>query len=133
MGNNLRSLREQRKLSVRQLEIRTGITYSMISKIELGNRELTTENCRILADFFGVSIDYLLDREAPPTPEQIIKEIELPLTANRIINTLPKLSNVDVAKIMGACESVLNQRQDLKETQAPHVEQPKPNIKVIRQ
>ena len=133
MGNNLRMLRSNRKLSLSQLEIRTGINYATISRMETGAREISTENACILADFFGVSIDYLLDREAPPTPEQIIKEIELPLTANRIINTLPKLSNVDVAKIMGACESVLNQRQDLKETQAPHVEQPKPNIKIIRQ
>jgi transcriptional regulator with XRE-family HTH domain len=133
MPNNIRELRERRGLSTRQVELRTGIDFSSISRFETNKRDPSIEQAKTLADFFGVSIDYLLDREAPPTPEQIIKEIELPLTANRIINTLPKLSNVDVAKIMGACESVLNQRQDLKETQAPHVEQSKPNIKVIRQ
>jgi transcriptional regulator with XRE-family HTH domain len=82
----------------------------MISKIELGVREMTSENARILADFFGVSIDYLLDRESPPTVEKIVAEAPLPLTVNRIITALPNLTNMEIARIMGACESVLNQR-----------------------
>jgi len=82
----------------------------MLSKIELGKRRMTTESARTLADFFGVSIDYLLGHEAPPTVEKIVAEAPLPLTTNRIITALPNLTNMEIARIMGACESVLNQR-----------------------
>lgn len=42
--------------------MQTGIEQAILSKYENGSRMPTTENLIILADFFNVSIDYLLCR-----------------------------------------------------------------------
>ena len=62
MKNNLRKLRKERKLTQVALQMKTGIEQALLSKYETGHRIPTTENLLILADFYGVSIDYILCR-----------------------------------------------------------------------
>ena len=62
MKNNLKSLRKNRGLTQIQLQIATGIEQALLSKFERGERIPPTETLIILADFYGVSIDYLLAR-----------------------------------------------------------------------
>lgn len=59
--NNLRKLREERKLSLRQIEIKTGINNNTFSRYETGNRDLNTSVIKKLASFFEVTTDYLLN------------------------------------------------------------------------
>ena len=58
--NNLKILRDERGLSMRGMEIKTGIKYNTYSRYETGERDMSTEVLKKLADFFEVSIDYLL-------------------------------------------------------------------------
>ena len=58
--NRLRELRERSGLSLRELDEATGIDYSSIAFYERGKRQMSNRAQRILADYFGVSIDYLL-------------------------------------------------------------------------
>ena len=44
----------------------TGIDQSLLSKYESGERTPTTDNLLILADYYQVSIDYLLCRTENP-------------------------------------------------------------------
>ena len=46
--------------------MKTGIEQSLISKYESGERVPTTENLQILADFYNVSVDYILGRTDNP-------------------------------------------------------------------
>ena len=62
MKNNLRVLRKERKLTQIALQMKTGIEQAVLSKYESGARIPTTENLLILADFYNVSIDYILCR-----------------------------------------------------------------------
>lgn len=62
MVNNLRKLRKERKLTQVELQMRTGIEQSLLSKFENGERVPPTETLIILADFYNVSIDYILCR-----------------------------------------------------------------------
>lgn len=66
MENNLKSLRKNRGLTQIQLQIATGIEQALLSKFERGERIPPTETLIILADFYGVSIDYLLARTNNP-------------------------------------------------------------------
>lgn len=66
MENNLKSLRKNRGLTQIQLQIATGIEQALLSKFERGERIPPTETLIILADFYGVSIDYLLARTTDP-------------------------------------------------------------------
>lgn len=62
----LKELRKVRKISQIKLQMDTGIEQALISKYETGARIPTTETLIILADYFDVSIDYLLSRTNNP-------------------------------------------------------------------
>lgn len=66
MNNNLRKLRKERKLTQVELQMRTGIEQALLSKYETGERIPPTESLIILADFYNVSIDYILCRTEKP-------------------------------------------------------------------
>ena len=66
MQNNLRKLRRERGLTQIGLQMKTGIDQALISKFESGERIPPTDALIILADFYGVSIDYILGRTDKP-------------------------------------------------------------------
>lgn len=66
MQNNLRKLRKEHKLTQVTLQMHTGIEQALLSKFENGERIPPTESLIILADFYGVSIDYILCRTDNP-------------------------------------------------------------------
>ena len=58
--NKLKDLRSERNLSVRGMEIKTGIKYNTYSRYESGERDMSTDVLKKLAKFFEVTIDYLI-------------------------------------------------------------------------
>lgn len=66
MKNNLRKLRKERKLTQIALQMKTGIEQALLSKYETGERVPPTETLILLADFYSVSIDYILCRTDNP-------------------------------------------------------------------
>ena len=66
MKNNLRKLRKERGLTQIALQMHTGIEQALLSKYETGERVPPTETLLILADFYDVSLDYILCRTDNP-------------------------------------------------------------------
>ncbi len=66
MKNNLKKLRKERNLTQVSLQMQTGIEQALLSKFERGERIPPTESLVVLADFYGVSIDYILCRTENP-------------------------------------------------------------------
>ena len=66
MKNNLKKLRKQRGLTQIAVQMATGIDQALISKYESGERIPPTDVLIILADYYGVSIDYILCRTDNP-------------------------------------------------------------------
>lgn len=62
MQNNLRKLRKEKGLSQIAVQMQTGIEQALISKYENGERVPPTETLIQLADFYGVSMDYIMGR-----------------------------------------------------------------------
>lgn len=62
MQNNLRALRKGKHLTQIGLQMETGIEQSLISKYESGERIPPTETLMLLADYFNVSMDYIMCR-----------------------------------------------------------------------
>lgn len=58
----IRELREARGLQQKELAIDLGVTQPTISGWELGIKVPSARNTQRLADYFGVSVDYLLGR-----------------------------------------------------------------------
>ena len=66
MENNLKKLRKQAGLTQISVQMKTGIEQALLSKFENGERIPPTETLIILADFYGVSMDYIVGRTENP-------------------------------------------------------------------
>ncbi len=66
MKNNLRLLRKKKGLTQVALQMKTGIEQALLSKYENGERIPPTDTLIRLADFYNVSIDYILCRTDNP-------------------------------------------------------------------
>lgn len=66
MKNNLKLLRKSRGYTQIALQMKTGIEQALLSKFENGERVPPTETLLCLADFYDVSIDYILCRTDIP-------------------------------------------------------------------
>jgi transcriptional regulator with XRE-family HTH domain len=58
----LKQLRIEKGITQQQIANDLGIHYSTYGKYELGQRDTDTETLNKLADYFDVSVDYLLGR-----------------------------------------------------------------------
>src|SRR5689334_9088796 len=65
VGPRLRTLRQQREVTLADLSAATGISVSTLSRLESGSRKPTLELLLPLAKAHGVTLDELVD--APPT------------------------------------------------------------------
>lgn len=58
--NELKFLRKERKLKLKEIEELTGIKTNTFSRYESGDRDLSTKTIKLLCEFFEVSADFLL-------------------------------------------------------------------------
>lgn len=63
----LKKLREERHMSQAQLGMELGMSQNTISRYETGERQADYKTLLAIADYFDVSIDYLLGRTDKPT------------------------------------------------------------------
>lgn len=66
MKNNLKQIRKNKGYTQIAVQMKTGIEQSLLSKFETGERTPPTETLLRLADFYNVSIDYILCRTDNP-------------------------------------------------------------------
>lgn len=66
MKNNLKALRKSRNYTQIAVQMKTGIEQALLSKYETGERIPPTETLLRLAEFYNVSIDYILCRTDNP-------------------------------------------------------------------
>ena len=66
MKNNLKKLRNERGITQISLQMKTGIEQALLSKFENGERVPPTDTLIRLADFYGVSLDYIMCRTDNP-------------------------------------------------------------------
>jgi len=59
-GNKVRELRKQKKFSQEELAQKTGLHRTYISDIERGNRNVSLENIKKIANALDVRMDFLL-------------------------------------------------------------------------
>lgn len=62
----LKALRKARHITQLKLAIDLNLTQNTISRYENGEREPGIAELLLIADYFGVSIDYLLERTNNP-------------------------------------------------------------------
>ena len=66
MQTNLKLLRLQRKKTQLNVQLETGIEQALLSKYESGKRTPPTETLILLAEYYNVSMDYIMCRTENP-------------------------------------------------------------------
>jgi len=63
LGERLRAARDRRKMTLDQLAVESGVSKSMLSRLEVGTRDsLTLERAAAICDALGISLDDLAGR-----------------------------------------------------------------------
>ncbi|MEW6698701.1 MAG: helix-turn-helix transcriptional regulator [Bacillota bacterium] len=101
LGNRLKTLREENNLSREELANLLGLSYWAISKYENNERIPDHETLNKIADYFKITIDYLLGRsnDPSPSPKTTIDE-EWPEVANILRRNGKKLTPEDKKRIV---------------------------------
>ncbi|MGH1867267.1 helix-turn-helix transcriptional regulator [Enterococcus durans] len=73
----IKQLREDRNFTQKEIADSIGINISVYKKIELGSRPIRENELAVIADFFDVSTDFLLNRTSDPTPPKRSEEDQL--------------------------------------------------------
>ena len=66
MNTNLKKLRLQKNKTQLNVQMDTGIEQALLSKYESGKRIPPTDTLIILADYYNVSMDYIMGRTDNP-------------------------------------------------------------------
>lgn len=96
LGERLRKLRKQHKLTMKELGRRLNLAESTISGYESGNRKPDMFIVEQLADFFDTSVDYLLGRHIRESNEPYVPEGK---TIIPVYETIPPGQTLDQLQI----------------------------------
>jgi transcriptional regulator with XRE-family HTH domain len=108
LADKLIELRTQLGKTRKEIAEHLRLHESTYGKYELGRREPDFETLNKLADYFGVTTDYLLGREGaetPPTKPEDIDVDSIPYAASGLadqINLLPEQRRAAVASLIKA-------------------------------
>lgn len=126
--NTLKELRKSRKLNQKDIADYLGITQQAYQKYEYGTSEMSGSTITKLADFYGVTTDYLLGRETgEPEPIDVLaSRFDMTALEKEILDNylaLPKDTRGDmmeflqksVKKVMEKSKSVQSTAQSQSE------------------
>ena len=89
----LREIREDRKLSQKEIAEVLGTRQTYYSRYETGEHEVPTRVLDKLADYYGVSVDYILGRtESTQGVDALSRPVTLERTAGRLLSEILALS-----------------------------------------
>ncbi len=60
IGEKLREARKSKHLTLREVGEKLDISFSNLAEIERGEHSCSADTLKILADFYGLSVDYFL-------------------------------------------------------------------------
>lgn len=104
--NQIKSLRKAKKITQKQLGDVLGVAESTISMYESGNRQPDVDTMRKIADYFNVTIDYLIGGENISSSDK--DELD-----EKIIKIFGSLSEADQAQILDYARYLLmREKQD---------------------
>lgn len=72
LNQRLKSLRGEKQVTQQRIADVIGVSVTNVQKFEYGTARPRLENIIKLADFFNVSLDYLVGRTNDPTPPKIV-------------------------------------------------------------
>ena len=118
--NNLRSLRKQKKLTIVELAEKIGVSKVAVLRWEHGTNQISMEKAKKLAEYFGVSVDYLLGLDIPAKDgiSKLIDKINHWADSRGLKQADPKIQWMRVTEEVGEIRDVLLKPTKFTEPQA---------------
>ena len=95
-------LRKEKKLNQEQTAIELGIQRATYANYETEKTQPTIEILCRIADYYGVSLDYLCDHKTNQLDTSFYEPI-----AKEIIKKLPLLNNSNLLKLNSVCDGLI--------------------------
>lgn len=108
--NQIKELRKEKNITQNQLATAIGVSRSSVAMWETNNTQPDFDLIKKLADYFGVSIDYILGYEIKPTEQK--ENLELTSQEKVVIEKLKKLSNNNLQKVLGYIDGLLSAQEE---------------------
>lgn len=141
LKDNLKKLRESKGLTKKQTALELGISERAYITYEYGEREPKLETLQKLADFYGVTTDYLLGRPGAKPPESPIDEFakaeRLKELEKIIIKEYLELGNEEREAVLDFIRNCIKKEEERKSSQETYIIQraargnPNPNAPVV--
>lgn len=108
--SKLKELRETKGLTLKELSALVYIDDSVLSKLENGHQSISDKYAIQLADFYDVSIDYLLGRRDRDFSQEKREDILKNIKPKEVLLLLKRFATNDLLRINGAIEYILEER-----------------------
>lgn len=110
--NRLKELRKQKKLTIVELAEKIGVTKLTILNWEHGIHEIKGSNAKKLADYFNVSIPYLLGYDTDSTFSDLVAKINEWAISHGLDKGNPKIEWMKVTEEVGEIRDVFLKPND---------------------
>ncbi len=112
--NRLKELRETKGLTLKELSKLVYIDDSVLSKLENNHQSISDKYSIQLADFYDVSIDYLLGRNKREFFQEKRDDVLKNIKPKEVLLLLKRFATNDLLRINGAIEYILEERSSNK-------------------
>lgn len=116
MNLRIREIRKKCGLTMKELAERVGVSESAISQYETGRRQPDYETLLKIADYFGVSVDYLLGKEGgaavDPELEELLEALRSRKEMRVLFNLAKGASKEDVEQAVRIIEAIRRKDDD---------------------
>lgn len=115
--DQLKTIREEKGLSRKDVAEKAGIPYTTYVKYETGEREPVLSSLMKLADFYQISLDYLVGRAPQTDPmKPLVSQSDLSAEAQEALYlSLPEEARAIVLQVM----RMMRENRRIKQTKAP--------------
>lgn len=122
LKDTMKLLRESKKLTKKQVADAIGITERAYITYEYGQRDVSTDTLQKLANFYGVTTDYLLGRETNKQIDyiqQLADEKGLDSSQRGILAAFYYMDDAGREKLLDSIEKIYNYKKSRREQEQP--------------
>ena len=110
LGNILKKLRKEKGITQEELGKILGVTTSMVGMYETNARKPSYEVLLKMADYFGVSTDYLLGKSSDQKEGEMETEMQLIQKAHKKMDAKKRKKMMDILKL--TFEELFNEEEE---------------------
>lgn len=111
--NRLKKLRQQQRLTVRELANKTGFSIAVLSRLENEKRPFTQQHLEILSQFFDCSFDYILGKSDERKPQQKPTFKELDSVSLALLAHTKDLSDAEKQQVVDFIEFIKSKKKEV--------------------